>query len=444
MDTATYNLRDAHKGSTLINSSGVAPLSVQQPCLLLLSRSDPSAEFRLVLANQHKETRGAQDVLCFAIGQDQNTVAALGLGNPHIKVAASGNARDTSYRHCVNDRGLTGTEFWILCDAESGWVALGYGDSPSPGTALLTSRFDAAARPSLGALSCAMVSNWQAPVAVSVRSLGPDAARRCVAGLQTARNKFDIDGNTIPIRGLTAVCELPAAHGLHLVMSRVRDALAAEPALAASHGLLPPDSYHMTVFDIISGAEFEREAQADAAARDADADAALQRVQSAPAPWQQMTAPMQRYTASVALKCERGGVLQSVPWTSFAMRAVCIDERGTSIEMEPWDETVGAAIDAWRERVAACTGQHAAPTVRSVATWKQLKLRGQYRFHMTVAYVICPLGCSVEATEARQRVVAGANALLRSTPCCARSAPSSCPRRCHFASMAAFHPVTLS
>tara|TARA_B110001452_G_scaffold142614_1_gene118619 strand:- start:3 stop:1334 length:1332 start_codon:yes stop_codon:yes gene_type:complete len=437
MDTATYNLRDAHKGSTLINSSGAAPLSVQQPCLLLLSRSDPSAEFRLVLANQHKETRGAQDVLCFAIGQDQNTVAALGLGNPHIKVAASGNARDTSYRHCVNDRGLTGTEFWILCDAESGWVALGYGDSPSPGTALLTSRFDAAARPSLGALSCAMVSNWQAPVAVSVRSLGPDAARRCVAGLQTARNKFDIDGNTIPIRGLTAVCELPAAHGLHLVMSRVRDALAAEPALAASHGLLPPDSYHMTVFDIISGAEFEREAQADAAARDADADAALQRVQSAPAPWQQMTAPMQRYTASVALKCERGGVLQSVPWTSFAMRAVCIDERGTSIEMEPWDETVGAAIDAWRERVAACTGQHAAPTVRSVATWKQLKPRGQYRFHMTVAYVICPLGCSVEATEARQRVVAGANALLRSLGPVVVSAP-------HFVTLPPWPRSTLS
>ena len=413
---------------------------MQQPCLLLLSRSDPIAEFRLVLANQRQETRGTQDVLRFAIGQYQNTVAALGLGNPHIKVAAGGNARGTSYRHCVNDRGLAGTEFWILCDAESGWVALGYGDSPLPGNALLTSRFDAAARPSLGALSCAMVSNWRAPVTVSVRSLGPDAARRCVEGLQTARNKFDIDGNIIPIRGLTAVCELPAAHGLHLVMSSVRDALAAEPALAASYGLLPPSSYHMTVFDIISGAEFEREVQAYAAARDPDADAALQRVQSSPTPWQQMTAPMQRYTASMALKCERGGVLQSVPWTSFAMRTVCIDGSGRSIELEPWDETVGAAIDAWRERVAACTGRHAAPTVRSVAAWKQLKPRGQYRFHMTVAYVIWPLGCSVEATEARQRVVARANALLRALGPVVVSAP----HLCHFASMAAFHPVALS
>lgn len=440
MDTATYNIDRAYEGSTLVNTVGAAPLCVQQPCLLLLSRSDPSAEFRLVLAAHPQETRGAQDVLCFAIGQYQNTVAALGLGNPHVKVAARGSPRDSSYRHCVNDRGLTATKFWVLCDAESGWVALGIGGSPSSGTALLTSRFDAAARSSLGALSCAMVSNWKAPVTVSVRSLGPDAARQCVVGLQTARKKFDIDGKPIPIRGLTAVCELPPSHVLHLVMSRVRDALAAEPALAASHGLLPPDSYHMTVFDIISGAEFEQAVQAYAAARDPDADAALQRVQTAPAPWQQMTAPMQRYAASMALKCKRGGVLQSVPWTTFAMRAVCIDDRGTSIELEPWDETVAAAIDSWRERVAACTGRHAAPTVRSIATWKELKTRGQYRFHMTVAYVICPLGCSVEADAARKRVVVDANTLLRSLGPVVVSAP----HLCHFASMAAFHPVTLS
>ena len=92
------------------------------------------------------------------------------------------------------------------------------------------------------------------------------------------------------------------------------------------------------------------------------------------------------------------------------------------------------------ERIAACTGQHAAPTVRSVATWKQLKPRGQYRFHMSIAYVICPLGCSVEATEARQRVVAGTNALLRSLG----PVVVSEPHLCHFASMAAFHPVGLS
>ena len=438
MDTATHDLGDAHQGSTL----NTAPLSVEQPCLLLLSRSDANAEIRLVLAQQHQETRGAQDVLCFAIGQHQNTVAALGLGNPHIKTAARGDPKDTSYRHCVKDRGLAATDFWVLCDAESGWVALGSGDSPMPGTVMLTSRFDAAARPSLGALSCAMVSNWQLPVTVSVRSLGPDAARRCVQGLQTARHKFDIDGNIIPIRGLTAVCELPAAHGLHLVMSRVREALAAEPALAASQGLLPPSSYHMTVLDIISGAEFEQAAQAHSQVRDSDADAALQRVQSARAPWQQMPAPMQRYTASMALKLERGGVLQSLPWTTFAMRAVGIDHPGHwFIELEPWDETVGAAIDSWRERVAACTGRHAAPTVRSVTTWKQNNMpRGQYRFHMTIAYGICPTGCSVEATEARQRVVAGANAMLRSLG----PVVLSSPQLCHFVSMAAFHPVTLS
>ena len=31
---------------------------------------------------------------------------------------------------------------------------------------------------------------------------------------------------------------------------------AAEPALAAHYSLLPPDSYHMTTFDIISGKDY--------------------------------------------------------------------------------------------------------------------------------------------------------------------------------------------
>ena len=137
---------------------------------------------------------------------------------------------------------------------------------------------------------------------------------------------------------------------------------------------------------------------------------------------------------------ERAGVLSSVPWTTFAMRAVGLDDTARTVELEPWDEQVAAALDSWREQVARCTGTYKAPLVRSVARWKAEKPRGHYRFHMTIAYVTFPLGRSNETSEALQRIVGCATPMLQSLgPVICRA-----PHLCHFSSMAAFHPVTLT
>jgi hypothetical protein len=150
---------------------------------------------------------------------------------------------------------------------------------------------------------------------------------------------------------------------------------------------------------------------------------------------------MRLYTVDMALQLEAAGVLPSVPWTVFAMRAVGVSDGGHSMELEPWDETVAVALEAWRERVSACTRGTLRPIVRSVAAWKAAKKKKEktksYRFHMTYAYNTRRKGN--EAEMAKQRLIAYGNHMCKSL------GPVMCraPHLCYFNSMAAYHPVEL-
>ena len=77
-------------------------------------------------------------------------------------------------------------------------------------------------------------------------------------------------------------------------------------------------------------------------------------------------------------------------------------------------EEVAVALQLWRSTVAA---QSAAlggagdagggPLVRSVQQWKANRPRCGYiyRFHVSIAYVLVPVGRSLEVPEAQQRLV---------------------------------------
>ena len=402
-----WKLHTQHHGTT----STIEPDVWIGGAMLLVARRSIATEFRVVISGPRSdpETRNCNDVLCFAIGQNGDTMAALGCGNPHVRRAEAG------YRHCNLPKRSGGQPlltFWILCDPVSGWVALGAGDQPTPASALLTSRMSAEQRPWLATLSSYCVSNWDGALTVHTRL---EPAKERLIELHPQRAKFDSEGRTIQIYGLTAVCELPQASAAHLIMSHLRDALASEPALAGSYGLLPPSSYHMTVFDIISSHQFATVVQAHAGSAEAAAASGhLPRVNSSAA-FNDLPLPMRLYATSMALRLERAGVLQSVPWTSFAMRAVGLDAAANTVVLEPWDDEVAIAIENWRARVAECTGTTNAPIVRSVEQWNASEPRVRaYCFHMTIAYVIFPLGCSMEASEAQRRLASSATAMLRS------------------------------
>ena len=118
-------------------------------------------------------------------------------------------------------------------------------------------------------------------------------------------------------------------------------------------------------------------------------------------------------------------MLPAVPWTSFAMRATGIDDTFRSIRLEPWDATVAASLRAWREAVAAQVG---------------VPCDHGYRFHMTIAYILFPMGLAAEPADRLKLLKAEADEKLRSLgPVVVRA-----PHLCHFTSMAAFHPVELA
>ena len=127
---------------------------------------------------------------------------------------------------------------------------------------------------------------------------------------------------------------------------------------------------------------------------------------------------------------EQAGILSSVPWTTFAMRAVGLSASGGTIAilLEPWDEHVAESLAAWRRAAGA----------QSVAL--QGYGDGRYCFHMTIAYTLFPFGLSVEVVEAQKQLEEGVNRALENLgPVTVRS-----PHLCHFSGMDAFHPITLS
>ena len=82
-------------------------------------------------------------------------------------------------------------------------------------------------------------------------------AQQCVAELGTKSVKFHADGTAAPHFGLTTVCALKENESLYAVICSIQNSLSTDPDLAPHYTLLPPSSFHMTVFDIISHKKFE-------------------------------------------------------------------------------------------------------------------------------------------------------------------------------------------
>jgi len=437
----TFHCEQNLRGRTATSDRVALPGS---ETIFLHVKRDKLAEFRVCLLPDDfaGETRsGAKEpVLCFAIGQHTNTIAAMGFGNPHVTAAQHG------YRHCELPRNGDVRNFWIVCDRTTGWLALGHGGVPDIGKTLLTSRLRAELRPQLAAVTCAVVSNWDESVSVAM-----SLQAGCLEALHKPKAKFDLAGDTIGMRGLTLVCDLPTStrnvmRPLPTIMCQMRHALETDPALAGNFALLPVDSYHMTVFDLCSGPKFQQLVEAHAAdpAASAAARAHIHRMQF----HEGLTDAEKLFVTTIALRLEQAGIMQSVPWTTFAMRAVGLDDLARSVELVPWDDSVCVALEAWRKVIAESTiafGTNQAEPIacevrpangESGPRWAP----GHYRFHMTVAYENFPIGKSKEAWEAVARIRDQAAAAFRDLGplmVCA-------PYLCHFASMAAFHPVTLA
>ncbi|KAF5535193.1 RNA ligase cyclic nucleotide phosphodiesterase [Fusarium mexicanum] len=69
--------------------------------------------------------------------------------------------------------------------------------------------------------------------------------------------KFSPDGSALRYAGNTTVCHIPAESPLLVGLWDVYNTIASHPTLSKSFRLLPPDSWHMTVFDGVREEECE-------------------------------------------------------------------------------------------------------------------------------------------------------------------------------------------
>lgn len=432
-----WNLEKAYNGMTSAIPGGSSRMydtqhSSNTPFMLKLRRSNHN-EVRVCLGKENtpvREMRGTDSFgsICFVLGQKGGNVAAIGFGNPHVTLP------ETGFRSCKLPKWKSEPWFWIICDPDTGWIALGNGHVPSSKNTLLASQMIDSCFYEFNTYT---VTNWKKEVSVETNRV--TVSRNCVDMLFEAQTKFCPDGTVARHCGLTCVCALPPSEPLHIIMCWMRDSLAADPVLAPHYSLLPDSSYHMTVLGIIVHKKFEKAADELEVCPELSREA-LSRVRSVEL--NQLNESMRVYTAITALRLESVGVLPSIPLTVFAMRAVCFSDGATTVELEPWDETVAVALETWRRKVSeATTNSVPAPFVRSVDKWKKTKNNKpkHYCFHMSIGYRIFPVGISDEANNAKQTLVE------KGTEMCKSLGPIMCraPNLCHFTSMAAFHPVVI-
>lgn len=386
--------------------------ALPSPSCFLLFHADALEEFRVVLAPPEyadRETRGGgMDVFTVALRQHGGSRLSMGFGNPSDRRAAD-------YRSCTHRRSDTAS-YWFICDAPSGWVVLGSGANPAPPSVLLSLKL-APGDARLARMSRVSASNWNARVSVRVQPIELPAATALIQ-LVRSSHKFDLQGTCTSYAGVTTVCALPAEHPLHIAMSRVHDAVLAEPLLRGVYALLPPSSYHMTVLAGVSGSSFHEQVSRSWAG----APPGIAPVSTAA--WDVVPRAERPFVGELAARLAREGVSTSRLWTTFAMRVQRISIM--RVTLEPWDRGVADALAAWRDHVGRLLGTEVDP---------------HYGFHATISYSLLPAGRDEAVRAAQERVDSLAWAAEVRAAFGAGPVVVCSPALCYFRDMGAFYPV---
>lgn len=163
-------------------------------------------------------------------------------------------------------------------------------------------------------------------------------------------HKFDAAGAPLPFPGNTVICPVAADSALFAEGVRVQEACQ-EAGLAGQFAWLPPDSFHVTLFDLVCDRvrlpeRWSRELPLDASIEEADA---FMRERLATIPW---PAPPRMTVTGLG---ELGG--------DHTLRLI----------LEPDGQEQAAALGTFREAAADASG------VRH-------PVHDRYRFHMSLAY----------------------------------------------------------
>lgn len=382
-----------------ITGAPAPPPSPLQSCCLVIKAS--GGEFRVVLHNDEGETRYGAPCLVIAFGQDENSRSAMGLGNPCEQSALRVT---TSDKKMLVARGTPDSvkTWWVLLDAETGWVHAGAGAMPGFKTAMLGMKLRDRRHLSWSHVS---FSNWRERVDLSCSfAAGVQFGGTWAGGnpMQKARAKFDQFCRMRRFEGLTTVIHHGPEQRLHQVMRALCGLLHSNPLLAPHFALLPPSSFHVTCMGLLT---YEEEfLQAHGYNRSAGLG--------------------HRPTVNESLAACNAAVNEC--WALLPPTLTFVPDLrrrvNNSVKLEALDEV---ALAKWREAVAErIHAKHMVPSSPG------------YIHHSTFAYQIYPI-TSNEAAAAWEAYNEAAICMLASVPPFTLTRPELCT----FRDMAEFIPV---
>lgn len=209
--------------------------------------------------------------------------------------------------------------------------------------------------------------------------------------------KFTASGEALRCPGNTFLCPIPPETPAHAALTRAQDALRAGPH-ASAYRFLPPDSFHMTVFEGVI--DYRRGGDAWPEGLDS-------------------STPVDAVTETFAARCD-GAKLPATAGLAVCPRGLF---GGYSVQVSGATDADEAALRALRARLRDLTGISRADFDR-------------YAFHITLAY---PLRWLTEDEAAT--IVALSDAILAGLCAAAPTIPLSTTAFCRFDDMLAFVPL---
>lgn len=208
---------------------------------------ETGSEFRVIFNSEPTLSRDTgKPVLCFVVGQDGNSKTTVRQGNPGVMLAETTEKRVL----LPTEKGKQIT-FWFSFDADVRVAAFGLGNTPgSDSTVLVVPDWHGCFENAKSQLFIGL-ANWKQRVHLNLFHYHTSGLR-----LNNFPDKFNDDKTMKPFQGVTCICRVnETSHGASVasVLIEAQKMLKETgPTVGGCFSFLPPDSFHMTLADLVS------------------------------------------------------------------------------------------------------------------------------------------------------------------------------------------------
>ncbi|CAF2142880.1 unnamed protein product [Rotaria magnacalcarata] len=352
-----------------------------------------NSEFRVVFNCEPTPSRSTgKPVLCFVVGQDGNSRTTVREGNPGVILAET-----KEKRALLTSEKEQQTAFWFSFDVSSQIAAFGLGNHPGSDSTLLVVPDWCGCFEKTKCRLFIGVANWTQPLHLFLSQHHTSGL-----GLNSYPHKFNDDKTIKPFDGVTCICRVnEKSHGafIHKALVQAQEILKATgPTVGGCFSFLPPDSFHMTLTDLVTSRN---------------------RLTVCP----KIKGDMRQVGEELRQRSKE--IMSMAASNIFYMKLEGVHVNNSlSVWLRPYEVKTAEAMAAWRELMYTSLG---------------FPYSKNYEFHITLAYRILP----INESDARALLSVTAekihNMLIESRQL--SLLPIGVPELCTFEDMSAFHKI---